>query len=176
MRDWPASRIANKSAIWSSTCRVWTHCAGSSHVVRPSHPGDGAEGSGSILVIALLLQPWVLSITLLAMRIWRPWDTFECRSVPFPSRHKLGTIWSAQGGPRACMRGVLAGHNQHLKEFLDKAAKNPDMSESLGYDHSALSLFSLVLVSQCFPPVQVSQSAGRSKTRPLFYRGKRVNA
>ena len=74
------------------------------------------------------------------------------------------------------MRGVLAGHNQHLKEFLDKAAKNPDMSESLGYDHSALSLFSLVLVSQCFPPVQVSQSAGRSKTRPLFYRGKRVNA
>ena len=44
----------------------------------------------------------------------------------------------------------MAGHNhKHLKEFLDKAAKNPDMSESLGY-HSALSLFSLVVVSNLY--------------------------
>lgn len=146
MRHWPSSRIANKSAIWSCTCRVWTNCAGSSHVFRSSHPGAGAEGSGSILVIALLLQPWVLSITLLAIRRWRPSDTFEFRSVRFRSRHNLGTIWSAHQGwtqGLGVCGGLLAGHNhKHLKEFLDKAAKNPDMSESLGY-HSALSLFFL---------------------------------
>ena len=101
-------------------------------------------------------------------------DTFEFRSVRFRSRHNLGTIWSAHKGwtqGLGVMRGVV-GRTQS-QAFEGVFGQSSQESRHVRVSWLSFSLVTFFSGSGFQPVFQVSKSAGRSKTRPLFYHGKR---